>query len=141
MATRGDTTAGEDRTLHVRYQEPSGTELADRLAAIERGEDVEPHFEIVYHDPDDVHRITRPKNLELLRAIVQYEPTSIRETARVVERDVRQVHRNLTELADLHLIELIDEGQSKRPHIWYDTIDIDLPLISPTLENEEQADA
>ncbi len=131
----------EDRTLHVRYRERSETDLGDRFAAIDRGEDVEPHFEVVYHDPDDVHRVTRPKNLELLRAIVQHEPTSIRETARIVDRDVRQVHRNLTELAELHLIELVEEGQSKRPRVWYDAIDIDLPLVSPAIEREGQADA
>lgn len=135
MVTNGTETrerAGE-RTLHVRFRESDDERLEAALDALDKGEHPEPHFEVVYHDSADVHRVTRPKNLELLRAIVQHEPESIRETARIVGRDVRQVHRNLSELADLHLIELVKEGQSKRPHVWYDAIDIDLPLISPDI--------
>jgi predicted transcriptional regulator len=136
MATTGnsDTT---DRTLHIRFQEGSDDDLEDALAALDRGETPVPHLEVVYHDPADIHRVTRPKSLELLRAIVQHDPDSIRETARLVERDVSQVHRNLTELAELHLVELTDDGQSKRPSVWYDAIDIDLPLVAPTVESEE----
>lgn len=136
MATTGnsDTT---DRTLHIRFQEGSDDDLEDALAALDRGETPEPHLEVVYHDPADVHRVTRPKSLELLRAIVQHDPASIRETARLVERDVSQVHRNLTELKELHLVELVDDGQSKRPSVWYDAIDIDLPLVTPDVGSDE----
>ena len=136
MATTGnsDTT---DRTLHIRFQEGSDDDLEDALAALDRGETPDPHLEVVYHDPTDVHRVTRPKSLELLRAIVQHDPASIRETARLVERDVSQVHRNLTELEELHLVELIDDGQSKRPSVWYEAIDIDLPLVTPDVGSDE----
>jgi len=136
MATTGnsDTT---DRTLHIRFQEGSDDDLEDALAALDRGETPEPHLEVVYHDPADVHRVTRPKSLELLRAIVQHDPASIRETARLVERDVSQVHRNLTELEELHLVELVDDGQSKRPSVWYEAIDIDLPLVTPDVGSDE----
>ncbi len=129
MATTGNSNT-TDRTLHVRFQEGSDDDLEDTLAALDRGETPEPHLEVVYHDPADVHRVTRPKSLELLRAIVQHDPDSIRETARLVERDVSQVHRNLTELKELHLVELVDDGQSKRPSVWYEAIDIDLPLTT-----------
>ncbi len=129
MATTGNSNT-TDRTLHVRFQEGSDDDLEDTLAALDRGETPEPHLEVVYHDPADVHRVTRPKSLELLRAIVQHDPDSIRETARLVERDVSQVHRNLTELKELHLVKLVDDGQSKRPSVWYEAIDIDLPLTT-----------
>jgi predicted transcriptional regulator len=142
MATPGtDEPDTETRTLHVRFREETTDELGESLASLDRGDDVEPHFEVVYEDPEDVHRVTRPKNLELLRAIVQHEPESIRETARLVDRDVRQVHRNLTELESLHLIELVEEGQSRRPHVWYDAIDIDLPLLSPSVDADDYAEA
>ncbi|WP_248898265.1 MULTISPECIES: hypothetical protein [Haloferacaceae] len=75
--------------------------------------------------------------LELLRAIVQHDPGSISETARLVDRDISQVHRNLKELEELHLIDLVDDGQSKRPSVWYDAIDIDLPLVAPDESSDE----
>lgn len=125
------TTDRTDRTLHIRYRMGDEESVVDVLDALDRGETPDPHFEVIFDDPDDIHRVTRPKNLELLRAIVQHEPDSIRETARLVERDVRPVHRNLTELEELHLIELVEEGQAKRPRVWYDEIDIDLELRAP----------
>jgi predicted transcriptional regulator len=136
MATTGNSNA-TDRTLHIRFQEGSDDELEDALAALDRGETPDPHLEVVYNDPADVHRVTRPKSLELLRAIVQHSPDSIRETARLVDRDVSQVHRNLTELEELHLVELVTDGQSKRPSVWYETIDIDLPLVTPDVGSDE----
>ncbi|EMA06721.1 Predicted transcriptional regulator [Haloarcula vallismortis] len=134
MGTTGNTT---DRTLHIRFREGSDDDIEDALAALDQGETPESHFEVVYHDPADVHRVTRPKSLELLRAIVQHEPESIRETARLVDRDVSQVHRNLNELEELHLVDLTDDGQSKRPSVWYDAIDIDLPLVTPDVGSDE----
>lgn len=134
MATNGTDTdrhRTDDRTLRIRFRDGDDSEVEEVMEALDRGETPDPQFEVVYHDPADVHRVTRPKNLELLRAIVQHEPASIRETARVVDRDVRQVHRNLSELAELHLIDLVEDGQSKRPSIWYDTIELDLPLVNP----------
>lgn len=135
MDTTGDDST--DRTLQIRFREGSDAELEDALAALDRGDTPEPHLEVVYHDPADVHRVTRPKSLALLRAIVQHEPESIRETARLVDRDVSQVHRNLTELADLHLVDLVDTGHAKRPVVWYDAIDIDLPLVEPAVESDD----
>ncbi|AWB27147.1 HVO_A0114 family putative DNA-binding protein [Halococcoides cellulosivorans] len=131
MAPTGDDTT----TLHVRYRE--GSTLESTLAAIDRGEDSDPHYEVIFDDPDDLHRVTRPRSVELLRTIVHHDPASIRETARLVDRDVSQVHETVTELEGLHLLELHEEGASKRPVVWYDAIDIDLPLTSETSGAED----
>lgn len=137
MATNGKSNDCTERTLHIRFREGDDGTLEETLDALDRGETPEPQLEVVYHDPADVHRVTRPKSLELLRAIVQHEPGSIRETARIVDRDVSQVHRNLTELEDLHLVELVEDGHARRPVVWYDAIDIDLPLVDPAIESGE----
>jgi len=125
------------RTLCIQYRERSDHDIEQALAAIDRGETPEPHLEIVYHDPEDIHRVTRPELLKILRAIVQHDPDSIRETARLVKRDVGQVHRNLPEFEELHLVEIVDAGQSKRPPVWYEAIDIDLPLVTPDVGSDE----
>lgn len=139
MANAGNST-DDDRTMYVRFERGDENGLRDALAALDRGEDAEPHFEVVFDDPDDVHRVTRPKNLELLRTIVQHAPESIRETARLVDRDVRQVHTNLEELESLHLIAFEEDGNRKRPSVWYDAIEVDLPLHVPDATRDE-ADA
>ncbi len=130
--TGADTDAETERTLHIRYRRGDDERLEAAMAALDRGETPEPLLEVVYHDVEDLHRVTRPKNLELLRTIVREEPSGIRETARLVDRDVRQVHRNLTELEELGLIDFEREGRSKRPRVWYDAIEVDLPLREST---------
>jgi predicted transcriptional regulator len=137
MVTTGNTDDTSENTLHIRFREGDDEALEEALAALDEGETPESHFEVVFDDPEDIHRVTRPKSLELLRAIVQHEPESIRETARLVDRDVSQVHRNLTELEELHLIDLVESGPAKRPVVWYGAIDIDLPLVGSTVESDE----
>lgn len=125
------------RTLFVRFQHGDEDGLQDTFRALDRGETPEPHFEVVFEDPADIHRVTRPRNLELLRTIVQHEPDSIRETARLVDRDVRQVHDNLAELEALHLLEFEEDGRRKRPTVWYDSIELDLSLTSSGTTRDE----
>jgi len=141
MATTGNNPSTEsERVLHIRFERSDTTEITDTLRAIDAGTEPEPHFECTFHDADQLHQVTRPANLELLRTIAREEPTGIRETARMVGRDVRQVHRNLHELEALGLLEFEDDGQSKRPTVWYDTIAVDLPLLDSKRE-DETADA
>lgn len=54
-------------------------------------------------------------NLTPLEAIVTERPDSIRETADAVDRDYEDVHRNLTELESLGVIESTDgvDGRKK----------------------------
>lgn len=129
MANTGpDIDDNRPRVLHVRFRGGNSDRIAEPLDALDSGETPESYLERVYHDPDELHRITRPKNLELLRTIVREEPVSIRATARLVDRDVRQVHRNLEELESLRLVEFEDTGHAKRPQVWYDEITVELPL-------------
>lgn len=127
----------DDRTMYIRFESGDETGLRETLRAFDRGEIPDPHFEVIFDDPDDLHRITRPNNLKLLRTIVQHKPTSIRETARLVDRDVHQVHTNLEELESLHLIHFEQDGQSKRPTVWYDSLEVDLPLHAPDVTRDE----
>ena len=77
-------------------------------------------------------RVFHSTNLELLEAIVEHEPGSIRELARLVDRNPPEVLDNVNELADYGLIELEETGSAKRPVVWYDEIDADLPLTAPS---------
>lgn len=133
----------EHRVMHIRFGTGNGERVEETLAALDRGEEPAPYFERVYRDVDNLHRVTRPKNLELLRVLATERPESIRETARLVERDVRQVHRNLEELADLDLIEFESDGpgKPKRPTVWYDEIAVELPLTVGNGAGEGGAEA
>ena len=78
----------------------------------------------------ELSRLLSPKNLQLLEVISEYEPESIRETAELVDRDYKQVHRNLSELEDIGVIEFEGggSGQAKKPLLTYDGLEIDIPF-------------
>ncbi|GGK84159.1 hypothetical protein ACFFN7_11355 [Haloarcula sebkhae] len=66
----------------------------------------------------------------MLRAIREHEPESIRAAANLVERDFKDVHRNLTELETLNVIKFEQSGRSKRPIVRFDAIDAEITLDS-----------
>jgi len=118
------------RTLHVTIgTQADRSDTEDRLAAIDAGEPVEPaRSTLSVESLETFGRIFRPTNLGLLEAITTHEPESIRELARTVDRHPPEVLDNLNELANYGLVELVEEGRSKRPVVWYDEINVDMSL-------------
>ncbi|WP_231185039.1 hypothetical protein [Haladaptatus sp. DYF46] len=116
----------EDRTLRIRVAdaEEAFDETREAIEALERGEEVESRHTLTFENEADLARLVSETNLKLLRTINEHEPESIRQVAELVDRDYRDVHRNLTELEALHVIEFVEEGQSRRPVVRYDDIEI-----------------
>lgn len=115
-------------------------ETINRIRAAEAGEPLEDDQPVLNFDSyATLARFLSDRNLELLQVISREQPASIRAAAELVDRDYREVHRNLTELDDLGLIRFEggEPGMAKTPVIEYDDIDIKLPLGS----NEEPAAA
>lgn len=118
------------KTLHVTIgSTPDRSGLEETLRAIDAGDPVEPQEPTLsVADLETFGRIFRPTNLELLNAIVENEPESIRELARAVNRHPPEVTQNIHELVDYGLVELEETGRAKRPVVWYDEIDAEIPL-------------
>lgn len=126
----------ERTTLHITVGEFDPTvEAQRRVAAAERGELAdatdEPTHVLNFEDTETLGRVLRPANLDLVRVIARHEPASMRETADLVGRDVSDVHRNLTELAAVNVIELVTDGQAKRPVARFDDLEVHVPLTEP----------
>ena len=81
-----------------------------------------------FETTDQLAQVFTPRAIDLLQAIAQAEPGSIREAARLVDRDIKQVSENLERLEEYGVVEFVDEGRAKRPVVPYDEIDIQLPL-------------
>lgn len=83
-------------------------------------------------DDDFVDSLT-PLRLELVQAIANQEPKSMREAARLVDRDVSDVHSDLKQLEVLGILTLEEGGPSGaiQPIVPFDRIEvhIDYPLI------------
>lgn len=115
------------RTLHVHVgTEPDRSGLEATLAAVDAGD--EPATQpsrLSVESIETFTRVFRPTNMELLEAIAEHDPSSIRELARAVDRHPPEVTENVSELADYGLVELREEGRAKRPIVWYDAIEIE----------------
>jgi predicted transcriptional regulator len=81
-----------------------------------------------FENTDQLAQVFTPRAIDLLQAIAQEEPASIREATRLVDRDIKQVSENLERLEEYGIVEFVDEGRAKRPVVPYDEIDIQLPL-------------
>nr|WP_233553839.1 hypothetical protein [Halococcus sp. IIIV-5B] len=85
----------------------------------------------------------RRSSLELVEAIATEQPSSIRATATAVDRDYKDVHRNLDELESLSVVEFVTEGTSKRPILRAGTTEIDFSFRwgDPEIRNQNHAEA
>jgi predicted transcriptional regulator len=103
-------------------------DVTDDIAALERGDEVDSTPTLSFTSYDDLMETLTPRVLDLIEAIRRDEPASINATARVVDRDVKNVHEELTRLAKLGIIFLEEDGQRKRPVVWFDELVITLPF-------------
>ena len=102
-----------------------------RIKAAQEGEDLDDAQPVLnFGSYAELSRLLSPKNLELLETISEHESESIREAAELVDRDYKQVHRNLSELEDIGVIEFEGggSGQAKRPKLAYDGLEINIPF-------------
>ena len=103
-------------------------DVTDGIEALERGEAVESAPTLSFTSYDELMATLTPRVLELVEAIRRDEPASINETARVVDRDVKNVHEELSRLARLGIVFFEEAGQRKRPIVWFDELVITLPF-------------
>lgn len=102
-----------------------------RIRAAQEGADLEDAQPVLnFGSYAELSRLLSPKNLELLESISRHGPESIREAAALVDRDYKQVHRNLSELEDVGVIEFEGggSGRAKTPKLAYDGLEIDIPF-------------
>lgn len=110
-----------------------------RIEAAQDGEDLEDAQPVLnFGSYGELSRLLSPKNLELLEAISETGPESIRDAAAAVDRDYKQVHRNLSELEDIGVIEFEGggAGRAKKPILSYDGLEIDIPFADSSGDRE-----
>ena len=127
-----------ENTLKITFQqaEQHRKEARERLQRAESGETGEAIEQdarsiVNFEDFDDIALLMRTANLKLIETIVAEEPASIQELADTVDRDYREVHRNLSELEALGVIEFTDDGSRKKPILRDGTENIDFSIRFP----------
>jgi predicted transcriptional regulator len=86
------------------------------------------HPTVSFPDVDTATAVFTDSTLALLRALNVHEPASIREAARLVDRDKKNVYDQLRGLAAYDVVEFVEEGNAKRPVVAYDEIVFDFAI-------------
>ena len=107
-------------------------EVTTNLDRLERGETAESTPTLSFQNYDDLMTTFTPTTLDLIGTVRSEQPASMNEAARAVGRDVKNVHEQLTRLESLGVIYFAEEGQSKRPVVWFDDLVIDIPFDEET---------
>lgn len=102
------------------------------LRAIEREEPIDELDTLWFESYDALYATFTPQTMELLKTIRTENPASIRETARLVDRNVSNVHSEVTRLARLGVIDLVAAGIAKQPVFRYARLLIEPTISSPT---------
>ena len=94
---------------------------------------------------DDLVDVLTPLRLDLLGAIAENDPQSIREVARLVDRDVSDVHSDLKQLEVLGILDFEEGGPggAMQPVVPFDRVEmqIDYPLVDERSPDESPASA
>ena len=123
----------EDALQFVRASDAGDLDESDQQAVLQFG------------SYDDLVDVLTPLRLDLLGAIAEDDPKSIREVARLVDRDVSDVHSDLKRLEVLGILDFEEGGPggAMQPVVPFDRIEmqIDYPLVDETPTDESPASA
>jgi len=113
---------------HLQESLREAKEVAQRLRNEEKLPEREE--ELYFADLAMLRQALSPKRLELLWAIVEHKPRSVRELAECVGRNIKNVSQDLTFLSRLGLVELKEarRGVPQAPILPYDEIDLNLRI-------------
>ncbi|WP_123620064.1 transcriptional regulator [Halorubrum sp. CSM-61] len=106
-----------------------------QTAAIERAEQWDegksvPHV-VNFEDRTRLRRLLTERRMELLEAVMEQPPESIRGLASRLNRDVHDVHDDLHLLAEYDIIHFEADGRAKKPFVPYDTVRIEVEFGLP----------
>lgn len=114
-----------------------GGAVRSTIEQLAEGGTVDTAHTVSFPDEELLGETFTPTTMALLRTVADRRPESIRATARAVERDVKNVHEDLTRLEAMGIIRFEAEGQAKRPVFPYDGLVITVPFDGASRDGED----
>lgn len=118
-----------ERILNIKVGEPLESTLAraaQMMEMLERGESPTPYFRVGFSDVGQLFAVFTPRRWDLLVALREGGPMTIAELARRVGRDYKNVHSDVTKLAEWRAVEKDDKGRVFAPYAEI-AVDVRLP--------------
>ena len=82
---------------------------------------------ISFEGPDILFKTLTLKRWEILQVLTGKKPVSIREAARMVERDVKAVHGDITALLNVGILQKTENNKISLP---FDRLHVDFELLN-----------
>lgn len=140
--THDEFTPGPDEvaypsTLRITSLPAAQAQAAARKRA-EQWEDGQavPHV-VNFEDRSRVRQLLADRRMELLEAVMEQPPASMRALADRLDRDVHDVHSDLHLLAEYDIIHFETDGRAKKPYVPYDTVRVEVEFGLPRGEDTE----
>lgn len=105
---------GAVKTVTLEVQAPADA-MTDFVQAWNSGKGRR-NAHIAFATPELLWKVLTPKRWELLKALCAAGPVSIREAARLVARDVKAVHSDITSLLATGILERTEDGKVEFPY-------------------------
>jgi len=94
----------------------------EAIRRLDDGESIDEPATVRFPNESRLTEVFNERTYTLIRVIRDEAPESIRETARFVGRDVKNVHEELTTLEALGVVRFEEVGRAKRPVFPYDDL-------------------
>jgi len=117
------------QTLHLRVGEDLALTLAragQTMHEIEQGQSPTPSFDLGFEDVAQLFAVFTPKRWELLAVLREHGPLSILALARLLRRDYKNVHADVTALLEWTVIDKNDQNLVYAPFADI-SVDVHLP--------------
>jgi len=80
----------------------------------------------------DIRQLLTDRRIEMMRTLLTDTPASISALADQLGWNYADVHSDIQLLADHHIVYFETDGQSKRPVIPYDRVQVDIEVVGDT---------
>lgn len=94
----------------------------EAIQSLKEDEPINKPAKITLPNEEMLGEVFNARTYALLRVIREENPSSIREAARLVDRDKKNVHEELTTLEALGVIRFEDDGYAKKPIFPFDAL-------------------
>ena len=116
-------------TMGIKSLRDGLKDFADTFKALQEGEQVRPQPEGIYFtDFEAFRKAMTPQRFALLRMIREKHPDYISELADISGRNIKNISDDIRALVNLGLVEILQTGKSKAPHLRYEKILVELAV-------------
>jgi predicted transcriptional regulator len=104
-------------------------DFADTFKSIRDGDYIKPQPEGIYFtDFEAFRKAMTPQRYSILKLIREKHPDSISSLAVISGRNIKNVSDDVKALTTLGLVEILQSGRNKAPHLKYEKITLELAV-------------